>query len=74
MAYLKAKLSFSLILIFISSFLFYGSFIGYLTAKKHMSSFRANQLIELAQDYSNTEKCSIKIKDFGKGGSIESKI
>ncbi|MBR48660.1 MAG: hypothetical protein CL734_00325, partial [Chloroflexi bacterium] len=65
--FFKAKLGYSLVLIFISLFLFYGSFIGYFTAKKHMSSFRSNQLIELAQNSLKSEKCSIRIKDFGKG-------
>ena len=65
--FFKVKLYYILSLLFISIFLFYGFFIGYFTAKNHMSSFRANQLIELAENSSENNNCLHRIKDFGKG-------
>tara|TARA_B100000686_G_scaffold149590_1_gene156865 strand:- start:27705 stop:29768 length:2064 start_codon:yes stop_codon:yes gene_type:complete len=65
--FLKSKISFSVFLILISFFLFYGSYIGYFTALKHNNSFSAEQLIKLAEKAEKGESCTLDIYDFGKG-------
>jgi len=51
----------------ISTFLFYGAYIGYKTAYNHMLSFRATEFILMAKESQVTGNCSETIYDYGKG-------
>ena len=65
--YFKSKVVYSICLIFISLFLFYGSYIGYSTAAKHTNSHRSAHFIALAQKAEKGESCIYDIYDYGKG-------
>ena len=59
---------FSIYLITIALFLFYGAYIGFFTAFNHMDSSRAEELIKISKEANITGNCSKKVYDFGKGG------
>ena len=59
---------YTLFLLFISIFLFYGAYIGFSTALDHQGTYRANSLIETAKEAKITGNCTKRINDFGKGG------
>ena len=63
----NSKLIYSLCMISISIFLFYGSYISYFTSHNHMNNFRASQLINLAENYERGGSCTVGVNDFGKG-------
>jgi len=59
---------FSIYIITIALFLFYGTYIGYFTAFNHMNSSRADALIKISKEANLSGNCSKKVYDYGKGG------
>jgi len=62
------KFSFIICLFGLFLFMFYGAYIGFYTAYNHKTSFRSNDLIDIAKTSETYGNCSKKIDDYGKGG------
>mgnify|MGYP001036861714 FL=1 len=59
---------YSVYLIIISLFLFYGAYIGFYTAFNHMDSDSAEDIINISKKAEISGNCSKNLYDFGKGG------
>ena len=59
---------YTIYMVCVSMFLFYGAYIGYYTAYKDTISFGPERLIKIAEESKITGNCSQIIDDYGKGG------